>query len=37
MSSDSDSSVGKPKKMRKRKTHKSSGSDSSIIEKRYFL
>ncbi|XP_043599240.1 transcriptional regulator ATRX homolog isoform X1 [Bombus pyrosoma] len=34
MSSDSDSSVGKPKKMRKRKTHKSSGSDSSIIEKR---
>ncbi|XP_033366026.1 transcriptional regulator ATRX homolog isoform X1 [Bombus vosnesenskii] len=34
MSEDSDSSVGKPKKLRKRKTHKSSDSDSSIIEKR---
>lgn len=36
-SSDSDTSVGKPKKMRKRKTYKSSDTDSSFTEKRYIF
>lgn len=35
--SDSDTSVGKPKKMRKRKTYKSSDTDSSFTEKRYIF